>query len=97
MNEKLSHKHRHHRHKCHRHGRLAQLTWLLAVVVLLIWVLHTFACTSAGRARHFNKSAAAPESRANEILTRLEVAPGSAVADLGTGGGYFAYLFADTE
>ncbi|MEW6186435.1 MAG: class I SAM-dependent methyltransferase [Thermodesulfobacteriota bacterium] len=41
-----------------------------------------------------NREAAAPRSKAGEILNRLPLREGGTVADLGSGGGYFTLAFA---
>lgn len=46
------------------------------------------------KARLFNKEAAKPASKPDEILEILNLEPGQSVADIGSGGGYFALRFA---
>ena len=43
--------------------------------------------------QHFNETAASKESMADEIIKSLKIRPGMSIADLGSGGGYFAFLF----
>lgn len=43
----------------------------------------------------FNKKAAAKQSRPDNIIEKLALGPGMRVADIGSGGGYFALRFAD--
>ncbi len=44
--------------------------------------------------RFLNREAASPKSRAEEIMASLDIREGWAVADLGSGGGYFTFRFA---
>lgn len=41
-----------------------------------------------------NKEASSPRSKADEILEQLHVREGQAIADIGSGGGYFTLVFA---
>ena len=41
-----------------------------------------------------NREAASPKNRAGEILENLQIREGSAIADIGSGGGYFTLEFA---
>lgn len=43
----------------------------------------------------FNKKASSKKSKPDEILKTLSIAPGSKVADIGSGGGYFTLRFAE--
>jgi len=42
----------------------------------------------------FNKKAAKPKYKANQIMETLALKPGQTIADIGSGGGYFTYRFA---
>ena len=42
----------------------------------------------------FNKKAAKPKYKADQIMETLALKPGQTVADIGSGGGYFVYRFA---
>jgi arsenite methyltransferase len=44
--------------------------------------------------RLLNKEASLPKSKADEIIRNLPIHEGSAIADIGSGGGYFTLLFA---
>ena len=43
----------------------------------------------------FNHRAGSEESRPDEILRHLDIRSGESIADVGSGGGYFAYRFAE--
>ncbi|DAC72065.1 MAG TPA: hypothetical protein DSN98_07115 [Thermoplasmata archaeon] len=45
------------------------------------------------KAKMFNRKASRKQSRADEILKTLNVQPGQTVADIGSGGGFFTFLF----
>ena len=45
-------------------------------------------------AKRFNKRAAQRKFKADEIIQTLSVKPGQIVADIGSGGGYFTFRFA---
>ncbi|GAF98639.1 unnamed protein product, partial [marine sediment metagenome] len=47
------------------------------------------------KARMFNRKASAPESKPDQIFKTLALRPGQIIADLGAGGGYFSFRFAD--
>jgi len=47
------------------------------------------------RAEMFNRTAAQARKRPDVILSTLALRPGQAIADLGSGGGYFCFRFAD--
>lgn len=44
--------------------------------------------------RSLNREAASPKNKPEEILDRLDIRQGNAVADLGSGGGFFTLAFA---
>jgi arsenite methyltransferase len=46
------------------------------------------------KAKMFNKRAAHPKYKADEIMQMLSVQPGQTIADIGSGGGYFTFRFA---
>jgi ubiquinone/menaquinone biosynthesis C-methylase UbiE len=46
------------------------------------------------RARMFNRKASSSKSRPDEVLQALALKPGETVADIGSGGGYFTWRFA---
>ena len=46
------------------------------------------------RARMYNRRASGPKSRAEELIKSLELQSGQAIADIGSGGGYFSFRFA---
>jgi arsenite methyltransferase len=48
------------------------------------------------KARMFNRQAADPESKPDDILKALALQNGQKVADIGAGGGYFSFRFAET-
>src|SRR4030042_3431282 len=45
------------------------------------------------KAKMFNRKAARRQSKANEILRALNIQPGQSIADIGSGGGFFTFLF----
>jgi arsenite methyltransferase len=47
------------------------------------------------KARMFNRKAARKWSKADEIIKVLNIQPGEIVADIGSGGGFFSFLFSD--
>lgn len=68
-----------------------------AIVTILL--LTGFGCGGAGlcsgsRAEMFNREAAAPEAMAEKVVAVLNPVEGQVIADIGSGGGYFSYLFA---
>lgn len=46
------------------------------------------------QARMFNKKAANPKNRPDQILSAINLKPGQSIADIGSGGGYFSFRFA---
>jgi arsenite methyltransferase len=51
---------------------------------------------SKKRPEMFNKRAAKPKFKADQIMETLSLKPGQIIADIGPGGGYFTYRFAKT-
>ncbi len=49
---------------------------------------------SEKKAKMFNKKAAQSKYKANQILQTLSLKPGQTIADIGSGGGYFTFRFA---
>ena len=47
------------------------------------------------KANMFNKKASDPKNRPDQILEALSLQPGQIIADIGSGGGYFSFRFAD--
>jgi ubiquinone/menaquinone biosynthesis C-methylase UbiE len=45
------------------------------------------------KAKMFNRKAAQEKSKPNEIIKTLEIQPGQTIADIGSGGGFFTFLF----
>jgi arsenite methyltransferase len=45
------------------------------------------------KAKMFNRKAGRKKSKADEILTRLHLQPEQTIADIGSGGGFFTFLF----
>jgi arsenite methyltransferase len=45
------------------------------------------------KAKMFNRKAARSKSKANEIIDTLKIQPGQTIADIGSGGGFFTFLF----
>ncbi|MBD3414825.1 MAG: hypothetical protein GF421_10400 [Candidatus Aminicenantes bacterium] len=43
----------------------------------------------------FNQRAGAKESKPDEILKHLNIESGESIADIGSGGGYYTYRFAE--
>jgi arsenite methyltransferase len=50
---------------------------------------------SSRRAEMFNKRAASPKFKADQIIETLALKNGQTIADIGSGGGYFTYKFAN--
>lgn len=48
------------------------------------------------QAKMFNKKAANPKNKPNQILDAMGLKPGHSIADIGSGGGYFSFRFAET-
>jgi arsenite methyltransferase len=46
------------------------------------------------KAKMFNRKAARKQSKANEIMNALNIKQGQTIADIGSGGGFFTFLFA---
>ncbi len=78
-----------------RHGFLTHLFWPRVTATVLVWLFLVCGCGSVSRAEHFNESAAEAESRPDDIMNALAIKPGMAIADIGAGGGYFTYRFAE--
>lgn len=53
-----------------------------------------FAAYSCGSASNFNKSASDKANKPDEIIQSLKIQKGEVIADLGSGGGYYALRFA---
>jgi arsenite methyltransferase len=49
---------------------------------------------SKKRPEMFNKRAAKPKYKADQIMETLSLKPGQIIADIGSGGGYFTCRFA---
>jgi ubiquinone/menaquinone biosynthesis C-methylase UbiE len=49
---------------------------------------------SKKRPEMFNKKAAKPKYKADQIMETLSLKPGQIIADIGSGGGYYTYRFA---
>ena len=47
------------------------------------------------KANMFNKKASNPKNKPNEIIKNLKILPGQKIADIGSGGGFFSFKFAD--
>jgi len=45
------------------------------------------------KAKMFNRKASRKQSRADEILKTLNIQPGQTIVDIGSGGGFFTFLF----
>jgi ubiquinone/menaquinone biosynthesis C-methylase UbiE len=43
----------------------------------------------------FNKKASNPKNKPDEIIKNLKILPGQHIADIGSGGGYFSFRFAE--
>lgn len=66
-----------------------KLAFLLTLVLLCVP-----GCSDKYLMEHFNKNAADPRSRADEIIKSLDIGAHDTIADLGAGGGYFTLKFA---
>ncbi len=53
------------------------------------------ACHTAPDPKYFNEAALLPASKPDEIVKSLSIKNGMVIADIGSGGGYFAYRFAE--
>ena len=47
------------------------------------------------KARMFNKKASNPKNKSDQILSAIGMKPGQSIADIGSGGGYFSFRFAE--
>jgi arsenite methyltransferase len=47
------------------------------------------------KAKMFNKKASNPKNKPDEIIKNLKILPGQNIADIGSGGGYFSFRFAE--
>ena len=47
------------------------------------------------KAKMFNKKASNPKNKPDEIIKNLKIHPGQNIADIGSGGGYFSFRFAE--
>lgn len=65
-----------------------------AVFISILLIASLFQCTAYNRAEMFNRQAADPDNRPDEVVKHLKIKPGDRVADLGAGGGYFTLRFA---
>ena len=63
-------------------------------IILLTGLLLQFNCGSTCMAEYFNRTARKESSKPDRVLKTLGIKPGEAVADIGSGGGYFALRFA---
>jgi ubiquinone/menaquinone biosynthesis C-methylase UbiE len=52
-------------------------------------------CSKEWMANHYNKTAGSPESQPEEIIKILEINKGDTIADIGAGGGYYSFRFAE--
>ena len=50
---------------------------------------------SESKAEMFNRKAAKPKYKADKILEALSIKPGQYIADIGSGGGYYTFRFAE--
>lgn len=66
----------------------------LAMAVSLLFLASQH-CKAGPDARYFNRTAAHPASKAEQVVESLQIRPGMHIADLGAGGGYFSYLLAN--
>jgi arsenite methyltransferase len=48
------------------------------------------------QAKMFNRKAANPNNKPDQILGAINLRPGQSIADIGSGGGYFSFRFAET-
>ena len=46
-------------------------------------------------AKMFNTKASNPKNKSDEIIKNLKILPGQNIADIGSGGGYFSFRFAE--
>jgi ubiquinone/menaquinone biosynthesis C-methylase UbiE len=46
------------------------------------------------RAKMFNRRASRPQSKADAVIKSLDLRPGQIIADIGSGGGFFSFRFA---
>ena len=64
------------------------------IALLFFALLFVAAVPCCASPEYFNRTAAEKDSKPDEVLARLGLTPGMRVADLGSGGGYFALRFA---
>jgi MYXO-CTERM domain-containing protein len=68
--------------------------WRFSLAAL---ALFAFACScnsSLRRAQHFNQYATDADSQPDQVLAHLAITPGTCIADIGAGGGYFTLQMA---
>jgi arsenite methyltransferase len=67
--------------------------WIL-IALSLFFILPGLDCSPETKAKLYNYAAKQPSSKAGEIIKSLSIKPGSTIADLGSGGGYFTVRLA---
>ncbi len=67
----------------------------IAPVIVLILSFFVSFCSKKDMAEHFNEIASDEKSKPDRVIISLEIRDTDDIADLGAGGGYFSYRFAD--
>ncbi|KAA3617307.1 MAG: class I SAM-dependent methyltransferase [Calditrichaeota bacterium] len=68
---------------------------LTFIMFPLFFVVFVFCGSQMDRAKHFNKLARAPEWKPDEVIKTLDIQKGDFIGDLGSGGGYYTFRFAE--
>ncbi len=73
---------------------MKNVLWIATGFVLACAILGSAGCSAGCPAWLFNSEAASEESMADRVVAALNIREGDAVADLGSGGGYFTVKIA---
>lgn len=76
-------------------GEIVMKYIIILILAALIIFVYIKCMSSKSRQNHFNELASEPESQPDRILDTLEIQKGWSIGDLGAGGGYFTYMFAE--
>ncbi|MBE7410627.1 MAG: class I SAM-dependent methyltransferase [Leptospiraceae bacterium] len=64
-----------------------------SIFYVLVLISFSFNCKGKYKADFFNRHASDKESMPNEVIQNLKILQGESIADIGSGGGYFAFRF----